>query len=238
MNMRSSSDDTPTAPDDRTTRARIRDAAIGCFAEHGVADTTVRKVATATGVSPGLVMHHFGSMEGLRLACDEHVAAVIRRSKDEALSTGPQLDLFAALRTSDFGPIFGYLARVLAEDSPVVAKLVDDLVTDAEVYLEHGIESGMLRSTDDPRGRAVIVTVWLLGGLVLHHHIDRLLGVDLTNPNIPTDPAFVDYLRPAMEVIGSGLYTEEFAAELREAFASRSDRSETTQLTTTTRGQQ
>ena len=155
--MRSVTDETPT--DDRTTRARIRDAAIECFADHGVADTTVRKIAATAGVSPGLVMHHFGSMDGLRLACDEHVAAVIREYKEDALSSGPQLDLLAAFRKSEFGPMIGYLAQVLTDDSAAVAKLVDDLVADAEVYLEQGVESGLLQPTDNPRERAVVIAL-------------------------------------------------------------------------------
>ena len=51
---------------DRTAKARIRDAAIECYAFHGD-DCTARMVAEKAGVSPGLVIHHFGSMEGLRL---------------------------------------------------------------------------------------------------------------------------------------------------------------------------
>jgi len=227
-----------TAPDDRTTRARIRDAAIECFADHGVADTTARKVAASAGVSPGLVMHHFGSMDGLRLVCDEHVAAVIRRHKEDALSSGPQLDLLAAFRNSEFGPMMAYLARVLTDDSAAVAKLVDDLVADAEVYLEHGVESGLLRPTDDPHGRAVVIALWSLGALVLHHHMDRLLGVDLTNPDITTDPAFVDYLRPVTEVMGSGLYTEDFVGQMKEALASYAGTEQRTQSTKRTQGQQ
>ncbi len=236
--MRSASDDPLATPDDRTTRARIRDAAIECFADHGVADTTVRKIAATAGVSPGLVIHHFGSMDGLRLACDEYVAAVIREYKEDALSSGPQLDLLAAFRNSDFGPMIGYLAQVLTDDSAAVAKLVDDLVADAEVYLEQGAESGLLRPTDNPRGRAVVMALWSLGALVLHHHMDRLLGVDLTNPNVTTDPKFADYLRPATEVMGSGIYTETFAAQVKEALASFTDTEQGTQSTSRTQGQQ
>ena len=72
------------AGDDRTARARIRDEAIRVFSEHGFEATTVRRVADAAGVSPGLVIHHFGSMAGLRAACDAHVVATIEAQKEEA----------------------------------------------------------------------------------------------------------------------------------------------------------
>lgn len=202
--------------DDRTAKARLRDAAIACFAENGIAGTTARKVAATAGVSPGLVIHHFGSMEGLRAACDEHVAATIREYKEKAFSRGPSLDVLAALRDSPSGPLMGYLAQVLAGDSPAVAKLVDDLVDDAEGYIQQGVESGMLRPSEDPRGRAVVLTLWSLGALVLHEHLQRLLGVDLTDPEILTDPATTAYIGPVYEIYGEGILEEAFATHAQE----------------------
>ena len=218
MSSRTFISDDGTLLDDRTTKARIRDAAIGCFAEHGVNGTTARKVASAAGVSPGLVMHHFGSMDGLRAACDGYIAAVIRQQKQEAISAGAGLDVLAALRDSDVGSLGGYLARVLVDDSPEVAKLVDDLVADAEVYLQQGVEAGTLEPTEDTRGRAAVLVIWSLGALVLHQHLERILGVDLTDPEVGASPAIASYVGPVYEILGEGIFTESFAAHLREAF--------------------
>ncbi|WP_308210971.1 helix-turn-helix domain-containing protein [Nonomuraea thailandensis] len=57
----------------------MREAAMALFAEQGVKATTIRGVAEAAKVSPGLVQHHFGTKEALRLACDEYVLAYVRR---------------------------------------------------------------------------------------------------------------------------------------------------------------
>jgi TetR/AcrR family transcriptional regulator, regulator of cefoperazone and chloramphenicol sensitivity len=51
--------------DDLTAAARIRDAAIEQFGEHGFG-TGLRAIAEAAGVSAALVIHHFGSKQGLR----------------------------------------------------------------------------------------------------------------------------------------------------------------------------
>src|SRR6188508_3529955 len=59
---------------DLTAKATIRNAALRLFADRGPDAVTVRDVAAAADVSPGLVMHHFGSKAGLREAVDEHVA--------------------------------------------------------------------------------------------------------------------------------------------------------------------
>ena len=208
-----------SSSNDRTAKARIRDGAIECVANHGLAETTARKVATAAGVSPGLVMHHFGSMEGLLVACDEHVAATIRDYKSAAVDQGPGLDLLGALRQSPFGPMVAYLARRLHDDTPAVANLIDDLIADAEGYLALGVETGMLKPSDDPRARAVVLAMWSLGSLVLHRHLERLLGVDLTDPNVSVDSTITTYLKPIYEIFGEGLFTEEFASQARAAVA-------------------
>jgi AcrR family transcriptional regulator len=205
--------------DDRTAKARIRDAAIACIAEHGIGDTTARRVADAAGVSPGLVIHYFGSMEGLRSACDEYVAASIRRIKREALAAGPSIDVLSTLRSFREWPMMGYLARVLADDSPAVAALVDELVEDAEGYIQLGVESGMMKPTEDPRGRAVIISMWQLGMLVLHHHLERLLGVDLTDLDLGSSPHLAGFVGSVYEIYGHGVLTDAFATHVREAFA-------------------
>jgi AcrR family transcriptional regulator len=219
LNMRS----VPEAPtsgsgDDRSTKARIRDAAIDTIAEHGLAATTARKIADRADVSPALVMHHFGSMEDLRRACDEYVAGVIRDRKSEAMTAGPGMDVLAALRDADFGNLTGYIARVLVDDSDLVNQLVDDIAADAVEYMAQGEQNGMIRQSSHPEDRAALMTLWSLGAIVLHHHMKRLLGVDLTDPEVTTDPEFIRYVRPALEMVGTGMFTEEFNARLTDMF--------------------
>jgi AcrR family transcriptional regulator len=225
LNMSAVKADTGTGPqtDDRTAKARIRDAAIDCFAEDGIAATTVRKVAAAADVSPGLVIHHFTSMDGLRRACDEYVVSIVRQQKTEVMSSGPNLDVLAALRKADFDSLLAYLARVLVDDSDAVAKLVDDLVRDAEGYIKDGVDAGILRASADAHGRAVILMMWSLGALVLHRHVERLLGVDLTNPEFGTDPASTSYVASVFEIYGSGILTDVFAANALDAFSDVDD---------------
>ena len=204
--------------DDRSTRARIRDAGIACIAEHGITETTARKVAAIAGVSPALVIHHFDSMDGLRAACDEYVATTIRDFKEKTLSSGPSLDVLAALRDAPNEPLVGYLAQILADDTPAVARLVDDLVDDAERYIQQGVESGLLRPAKDPRGRAVVLTLWNLGSLVLHQHVERLLGFDLTDPAGLTSPTASAYIGPVYEIYGEGFLEEPFATQVQRLF--------------------
>ena len=201
---------TGSLTDDRTTRARIRDAAIQCFAEFGLADTTARKVAAAADVSPGSVIHHYQSMDGLREACDQHILALIREQKTRAMRTGPNLDLLGTIREGTQPHVMEYLSRILIEDSTSVTSLVDGLVSDAKAYLADGVASGMLRPSSDEDSRAVVLTLWSLGSLVMHRHIKRLLDVDLMDPGFASSPSLQNYIGPVMELYGTGIFTEEF----------------------------
>jgi len=55
---------------------RSATGALRLFAGHGPDAVSVRQVAAAAGVSPGLVIHHFGSGDGLREAAGAHVLAL------------------------------------------------------------------------------------------------------------------------------------------------------------------
>lgn len=166
--------------EDRTARARIRDAAITCFADRGVAATSVRAIATAAGVSPGLVIHHYGSKDALRVACDEWVAQRIYEVKSEAIDDGLAMSPLGTVHQLTEGPpIAGYVARMLVDGSPHVTDLVDGLVANGRAMSERSVAGGLMNPTDDEYARAAVLTIWSLGALVLHDHVERLLGEDL-----------------------------------------------------------
>lgn len=200
--------------DDRTARARIRDAAIECFAEAGVAATSVRTIASAAGVSPGLVMHHFGSKDQLRSDCDRHVAALVRGAKERAVAEGTDLDPLGQIRAyEDSLPLLRYLARTLGDGTPHVAALIDEMVDDAVVYTEKAVDTGLMLPSEDPRGRAAVLVLWSMGAVVLHEHVKRVLGADLTGDAT----AMAAYAVPAAEVL-SGVFAPGIYERVRDSF--------------------
>jgi AcrR family transcriptional regulator len=208
------------AADDRTTRARIRDAAIARFARDGIAATSVRAVAAEAGVAPSHVMHYFRSKAGLRAACDEHVAALLRDLQDEAVGAGLQLDpLATARRTMSGTPVLEYLARTLVEPSPESDALVDQVVEDSVRYMKGLEAAGLVRPSEHERMRAVLLTFWSLGSLALHRQLERLTGVDMTDPEAHPE-ALAAYAGATLELFGPGLLTPAMAQRLQEMFAS------------------
>src|SRR5581483_3969141 len=105
-----------SASDDRTTRAVIRDESLRLFAERGPDAVTVRQIAAAAGVSPGLVSHHFGSKDGLRQAVDAHVLAMLGElTSADLYDPGAAGSLAEAVvrHLPPDSPVPGYLRRLL-----------------------------------------------------------------------------------------------------------------------------
>jgi AcrR family transcriptional regulator len=154
-----------TREGDLTARARIRDAAIRRFGTDGFG-ASVRTVAADSGVSPALVIHHFGSKEGLRAACDEHVLQVIRVTERDAF-TGPG-DLFGYLsHLEDYGPLVGYLVQALLAGGDLAATLLDRMTKDAEGYLADAVAAGRIKPSRDPARRAAFLVDMGVGALLV-----------------------------------------------------------------------
>lgn len=205
------------ASDDRTTKARIRDAAIEQWAANPPNSVTVRDIAAAAGVSPGSVIHHYGSMVELRTATNEYIAGLVQEQKRKAVQTSGPLDILGSFRSLTDLPITAYLARAILSDDPTVTALVDGLVDDAVGYLEAGVEAGTITPSDHPRERATVLVLWTFGGIVLHEHMERLLGVDLTDPEALASPAAGPYTRAAFDIVSRGLLTEDFARHIQDS---------------------
>lgn len=209
--------------DDRTTRARIRDAAIEQWATNPPNSVTVRDIAAAADVSPASVIHHYGSMAELRAAANAYIAGLLNEHKTKAVQNPGPMDLLGTLRGLSDLPITAYLARAALSDDGTVAALIDELVDDAVGYMQAGVEAGTVRPTDHPRERATVLLLWSLGGLVLHEHMERLLGVDLTDAETIASPAGAPYTRAAFEIVATGILTDEYARDLQDSISAAYD---------------
>ncbi|GEL20236.1 TetR family transcriptional regulator [Pseudonocardia asaccharolytica DSM 44247 = NBRC 16224] len=190
---------------DLTTRARIRDAAIHRFGADGFA-ASVRSIATQAGVSPGLVIHHFGSKDALRAACDEYVLQVIRESKSRALTPGSASDLLAQLAdVEEYTPLVAYMVQGMLAGGDLAVAFLDQMIADAEGYLATGVEAGTVRPSRDPAARARYLVLANVGALLLHVRLHP-----------PVDGDYAATIReltaltavPALEIFTEGLLTD------------------------------
>lgn len=198
--------------DDRTASAKLRDACIELVAESGAKAATARAVAERAGVSLGLIRHHFGSMGELLHACDRHVAALVRARKEEAIAAGSAFDALGAVRATGSDHIMGYLAMRLGDDAEGINDLVDLMIDDAEGYIRASVEAGLMTPSADERARAAMLTIYALGSLALHKHLDRHFDLDTRSTELADEPGFARYLMVQMEVF-SGLLEPAVAGQ-------------------------
>ncbi|GAA2590910.1 hypothetical protein GCM10010424_44130 [Streptomyces lienomycini] len=195
-------------PEDRTTRALIRDEALGLFAAHGPDSVTVRRIAAAAGVSPGLVVHHFGSKDGLRQEVDQYVVAVFEAMLGELTGEGSaeafDSDASAASLSAAFtrhlpagSPLPGYLRRLLLSDTDAGRLLFRRLYEVSRTALDGLSAAGLAAPGRDPEARAAVLLANDLAVFLLRDRIGEVLG---------TDPLSADGMaRWAPEVLG--IYT-------------------------------
>lgn len=186
--------------DDRTAKARLRDSAMELVAEGGVKALTARAVADRSGLSQGLIRHHYGSMAELLRACDAHIAEVIRASKRESITPSPSFDAIGALRSIGSDHVLAYLTRRLGADSPEIDALIDLLVADAVGYLRDGVDAGVVTPTSDLPGRAALATIVALGSLTMHRHLARYFEVDVRSEDLASQPGFARYVRAQLDL--------------------------------------
>lgn len=169
-------------PADLTARARIRDAALLHFGEHGFDRATIRGIAETAGVSSGLVRHHFGSKQALREACDAHLASVIRRLNNQVRSesTTSRVNQVAGARAA-MGPYQRYMARALAEGSATA--LFDVMVELSEQWLADADTARPDPPGVDRHTRAAVITAMALSVSVLHEHLSRAIGLEVFSPD-------------------------------------------------------
>ena len=203
--------------DDLTAAARIRDAAIERFGAQGFG-VGLRSIAEAAGVSAALVIHHFGSKDGLRKTCDDYVAEEIRSGKSEAMRSSDPATWFAAMaEIEEYAPLMAYLVRSMQSGGELANTLWRRMIDNAESYLDEGVQTGILKPSRDPAARAKYLAITGGGGFLLY------LQMHAT----PTDLRAVlrdyagDMVLPALELYTDGLMTD---SHMYDAFLDQADR--------------
>jgi AcrR family transcriptional regulator len=183
----------PVPRADQTARAAIRDEAMRLFAQHGPDAVTIRQIAAAAGVSPALVVHHFGTKQRLRAAVDDHVAGMFDEmfaaAEDPAATdwTGPQAGGSVAeilLRTVPPGsPVPAYLRRLLLSGDSAGRALFQRWYAAGLATLGEMERAGRLRPSADPAVRAAFLMANDLALILLHDHLSDALGIDPLSPD-------------------------------------------------------
>ncbi len=171
---------------DQTSRANIRECALSLFADRGFDAVTVRDIAACAEVSPALVLHHFGSKEGLREEVDAHVAGLF----DDMMNQGPEaweaatvqeFAGFAEMLLANLPPgtrIPAYLRRIFLSGDPVGMQLFRRWVEMTVTLTQQLIDAGIMRPVDDLEARAAFLVCNDLSMILFRLHLIDAIGLD------------------------------------------------------------
>jgi TetR/AcrR family transcriptional regulator, regulator of cefoperazone and chloramphenicol sensitivity len=195
------------AEQDLTGKARIRGAALELFAANGVAPTSLRAVAQAAEVSPALVVHHFGSKDGLCRAVDEAVVKRVELALSEVPVEEPGDGLLQGRGDAIVTLLRGqpvlcdYIGRALAEDTDASAALFHRLFESASRDRSL-VEAGAIRAESDPFWRTIHQMLLVVGPLMMRRLIERELGGSLLGKG-----NFERWMLANTDLLQNGLYT-------------------------------
>jgi AcrR family transcriptional regulator len=178
---------------DLTARAAIRNAALRLFVDRGPDAVTIREIATEAGVSPALVVHHFGSKDGLRTEVDAYATQAFDRILEalptedlaEMLADGAATGSLAEAFARGFppgSPLPAYLRRLLLTNDPAGAALFGRLYAATHRVLDGLVEMGVARPSSDPDVRAAFFLVNDLALILLRNQIAPAIGADPLTP--------------------------------------------------------
>jgi len=193
-------------PGDLRAAAVILGAATRLFAERGAAAVTVREIAAAAGVSPGLIMHHYGSKDGLKDAVDRRAVAFFEEMLAQLARIGEEggsaslAELFAD-RLRDEPAMVDYVRRLLLDGGEAADALFGKLLDATEAGMRALVAAGVVRRAADERTRTAFLLANDLSLLMLRRQIARATGTDPL-----TRQGLVRWTAVVMDVYTGGIF--------------------------------
>jgi AcrR family transcriptional regulator len=157
--------DTGTPPDDRTARARIRDAALYCFARDGFL-APLRTIADQAKVSVPLITHHYGTKDNLRQVCDDWVMDRFLDIKISAI-TDPSTVKTSMEDTSESSVLTVYMIRSFLDTTSSARAFYERYKAHLGTIIAASVAAGLASPAKDEQERLHLVAAQTLGSLLV-----------------------------------------------------------------------
>ncbi|WP_061962996.1 TetR/AcrR family transcriptional regulator [Demequina aurantiaca] len=192
-----------------TARDHILECALKLFAASGTDAVTVRDIAACAQVSPALILHHYGSKQGLRDAADEYVAGIFDAVLDMPIDAVTQdtavsmIDVLLAA-TPAASPIPAYLRRLILSGDPAGRRLIRQWFELTRRYVDQATATGAMEPSADPDVRAAFLMANDLSMILLQDHLADVLGTDPLSPD-----GLERWVADAMDAYTTGVFRKE-----------------------------
>lgn len=171
----------PRATDeDLTAKARIRNTALDLYAQQGEDRVSLRDIASAAGVTLGLVQHHFKTKAGLRDAVDQLVVDYFAQTLAEVSAKGTPRqvararDEAVAAMLRNNPPVVNYVRRAVLEPSDDRMHLLHVLVDFTRQEVDELRSSGLASTKRSESTQIMGLMVRQMGELLLQPMVDAV----------------------------------------------------------------
>ena len=167
------------------SREHLIEVATRVFAREGFTGTSLRMIAVEAGVSAALLVHHFGSKQRLIEETIETTLGEWMREKDhlaelpfsEALSQWPQT-------AQDGHQKLAFFKQVMLSGGKPAQLLLERMHFEAKERLTMMTKTGVMRDVADIETAALLLAVYGMAPLILSDSIKKILGGEVTDPEI------------------------------------------------------
>jgi AcrR family transcriptional regulator len=184
------------------TRAVLIDVATNAFARDGFATTSLRSIAKEAGVSPALVVHHFGSREKLVEECIVKSLGLWVSEKQQFVDVSLSTSLAQWQSSIDkHGSKLQFFRQVLLAGGEPANILFSRMVQESQMVIEAQIEKGQMRKVENRADLALLMTLHGLAPLMLQEQVNNHLGGSFMEPVLGARLAAAN-----LEIYRKGIY--------------------------------
>jgi AcrR family transcriptional regulator len=201
------------------TRAQLIEVATSAFARDGVASTSLRAIAKEAGVSPALVVHHFGSRKKLIEDCIIKALGLWVSEKQEFVD----VSLSTALSKwqgaiAEHGVKLQFFRQVLIAGGEPANILFSRMVKESEMMIQAQIDKGQMRKIENLPDLALLMTLHGLAPLIMQDQVNNQLGGNFLEPELGSR-----LTSASLEIYRRGIYknTEDKALKKKKKKAGK-----------------
>lgn len=166
-------------------RAQLIEIATDAFARDGFATTSLRSIAKQAGVSPALVVHHFGSREKLIEECIIKSLGLWVSEKQQFVDVSLSTSLSQWQASIDkHGSKLQFFRQVLVFGGEPANILFSRMVQEAQMMIEAQVEKGQMRKVENPGDLALLMTLHGLAPLLMQEQVNNHLGGSFLAPEL------------------------------------------------------
>lgn len=199
------------------TRENLFEVATRAFARDGFAATSLRSIAKEAGVSPALIVHHFGSRDELIEECIVRALGLWVSEKQEFVDVSLSVAIGQWQGAIDkHGDKLQFFRQVLVHGGDAANILFSRMVQEARIMIDSEMLKGKMRKVENPDDLALLMTLHGLAPLMLQNQVNNHLGGSFLGPELGARLASAN-----LEIYRKGIYKTSDAEKKKKKKAGK-----------------